>query len=104
MAETGHQSCTLLIKATRPARLVWWALILGEFEIKFKSGKFNQNVDGFSRLAVPEASLNHESDVLFIDIISTTPALTFNEILLKIQRNMLDYLNILETELVFDPE
>ena len=41
IVETDHQSLTWLMKATSPARLVRWALILGEFdfEIKFKQIK-----------------------------------------------------------------
>ena len=46
IVETDHQSLTWLMKATSPARLVRWALILGEFdfEIKFEQGKFNQAI------------------------------------------------------------
>jgi len=108
IVETDHQSLTWLMKATSPARLVRWALILGEFdlEIKFKQGKFNQNADGLSRLAEPDSSSNNDFDrldeVLYLDQVTQIAPLEFDEILLNIQHNMLDQINTSENELIFE--
>ena len=107
IVETDHQSLTWLMKATSPARLVRWALILGEFdfEIKFKQGKFNQNADGLSRLADGgETSLDENDrldDVLFINAASVSNEFLYDDILLTIQRSMLDQIKISEEELIF---
>jgi hypothetical protein len=108
IVETDHQSLTWLMKATSPARLVRWALILGEFdfEIKFKQGKFNQNADGLSRSAEPESSSTNDfdrlDDVLYMDKVTQIAPLEFDEILLNIQHNMLDQINTSENELIFE--
>ncbi len=112
IVKTDHQSLTWLMKATSPARLVRWALILGEFdfEIKFKQGKFNQNAsafyDGLSRLAEGGKTSLEENDrlddVLFINAgLISNEFLYDDDILLTIQRSMLDQIKISEEELIF---
>ena len=106
VVETDHQSLTWLMKATSPARLVRWALILGEFdfEIKYKPGKLNQNADGLSRLAAPESSLEPMVDRLE-DVLNSNQhchkELPYDTILCNIQRSMLDQLKISESDLIF---
>jgi hypothetical protein len=108
VVETDHQSLTWLMEATSPARLVRWALVLGEFdlEIKYRKGKFNQNADALSRLATPDSCPADDGDrlddVLHINTSKSSAfSLSFEEILLNIQRSMLDQLELPESELIF---
>ena len=106
IVETDHQSLTWLLKATHPARLVRWALILGEFEfeIKYRPGKLNQNADGLSRLTVPETVPEVESDRLEDVLGSLTHEISetkFDDILCSIQNSMLQQLRISDEELIF---
>ena len=50
--ETDHESLQWLLKATKPAWLVRWALELAEydFEIVYRRGKANANADALSRM------------------------------------------------------
>ena len=52
IVETDHHSPEWLMDAQKPARLVRWALRLGEynFEIKSKPGSLNGSADALSRL------------------------------------------------------
>ena len=53
----------MLLTASKPARLVRWAMELAEydFEIKHRSGRNNQNADALSRLPI-EGDLTSEID------------------------------------------
>ena len=61
--ETDHHSLQWLLTASKPARLVRWAMELAEydFEIKHRSGRNNQNADALSRLPI-EGDLTSEID------------------------------------------
>ena len=52
IVETDHKSLKWLLDATRPPRLVRWALMLAEFdfEIQHRRGRDNANADALSRL------------------------------------------------------
>lgn len=86
--ETDHQSLTWLMKATAPARLVRWSLILSEFdfEIKYKQGKFNQCADALSRLACEENSIDAPDRM--------------EEVINVIQRSLVEELKISVEEIV----
>ena len=109
IVETDHQSLTWLMKATSPARLVRWALVLGEFdfEIKYKQGKFNKNADGLSRLAEGGKSSMDEmvgdrlDEVLYVNSTADSNDFTYDDILLNIQRSMLEQIKISDEELIF---
>jgi len=71
--ETDHHSLQWLMKVTAPARLVRWALRLAEydFDIKYKRGENNTNVDAFSRLPI-------ESGEILTVLIGEDPIKVFN--------------------------
>ena len=59
IVETDHHSLQWLMKVTAPARLVRWALRLAEydFDIKYKRGENNTNVDALSRLPIQSGEI-----------------------------------------------
>jgi transposase InsO family protein len=77
------------MKATAPARLVRWALILSEFyfDIKYRQGKFNQCADALSRLACEENSVDAPDRI--------------EEVISVIQRSLFGDLKISEQEVIF---
>ena len=72
--ETDHHSLQWLMKATKPARLLRWALRLSEFdfEIKYKKGKLNTTADALSRLPKDSEPIEFDDSPQLYTMTSTT--------------------------------